>query len=62
MMSQQAIIDESRNKEKKRLAQDLHDGVLGRMFGLRLNLDSLNYNSDEEAIKKRFELLNELKP
>ncbi len=61
MMSQQAIIDESKNKEKKRLAQDLHDGVLGRMFGLRLNLDSLNYNTDEEAIKKRFELLNELK-
>ena len=61
MMSQQAIIDESRNKEKKRLAQDLHDGVLGRMFGLRLNLDSLNYNNDEESIKKRFELLNELK-
>lgn len=61
MMSQQAIIDESRNKEKKRLAQDLHDGVLGRMFGLRLNLDSLNYNTDDEAIKKRFELLNELK-
>ena len=61
MMSQQAIIDESRNKEKKRLAQDLHDGVLGRMFGLRLNLDSLNYNNDEESVKRRFELLNELK-
>ncbi|TBX71113.1 tetratricopeptide repeat-containing sensor histidine kinase [Flavobacterium silvisoli] len=61
MMSQQAIIDESRNKEKKRLAQDLHDGVLGRMFGLRLNLDSLNHNNDEESIKRRFELLNELK-
>ncbi|WP_162126915.1 sensor histidine kinase [Flavobacterium phycosphaerae] len=61
MMSQQAIIDESRNKEKKRLAQDLHDGVLGRMFGLRLNLDSLNHNNDEDAIKRRFELLNELK-
>ena len=61
MMSQQAIIDESRSKEKKRLAQDLHDGVLGRMFGLRLNLDSLNSNNDEEAVQKRFELLNELK-
>lgn len=61
MMSQQAIIDESRNKEKKRLAQDLHDGVLGRMFGLRLNLDSLNSSTDEEAVGKRFELLNELK-
>lgn len=61
MMSQQAIIDESRNKEKKRLAQDLHDGILGRMFGLRLNLDSLNNNNDEETIKRRLDLLNELK-
>jgi signal transduction histidine kinase len=61
MMSQQAIIDESRNKEKKRLAQDLHDGVLGRMFGLRLNLDSLNSSTEEDAVRKRFDLLNELK-
>lgn len=61
MMSQQAIIDESRSKEKKRLAQDLHDGVLGRMFGLRLNLDSLNSNTEDDAVQRRFELLNELK-
>ena len=61
MMLQQSIIDESRYKEKKRLAQDLHDGVLGRMFGLRLNLDSLNSNTDADAATKRAELLNELK-
>jgi signal transduction histidine kinase len=61
MMSQQSIIDESRAKEKKRLAQDLHDGVLGRMFGLRLNLDSLNSSTDADAQRKRLELLNELK-
>lgn len=61
MMSQQSIIDESRDKEKKRLAQDLHDGVLGRMFGLRLNLDSLNSSTDQESMRKRHELLNELK-
>lgn len=61
MMSQQSIIDESRAKEKKRLAQDLHDGVLGRMFGLRLNLDSLNSSNDPDAQRKRLELLNELK-
>jgi signal transduction histidine kinase len=61
MMSQQSIIDESRNKEKKRLAQDLHDGVLGRMFGLRLNLDSLNSSIEADAVQKRIELLNELK-
>ncbi len=61
MMTQQSIIDESRNKEKKRLSQDLHDGVLGRMFGLRLNLDSLNSSTDLDSVQKRHELLNELK-
>ncbi|MGG7036654.1 MAG: ATP-binding protein, partial [Flavobacterium sp.] len=61
MISQQAIIDESREKEKKRLAQDLHDGILGRMFGLRLNLDSLNSFTDGETVQRRLELLSELK-
>jgi signal transduction histidine kinase len=61
MMSQQTIIDESRSKEKKRLAQDLHDGVLGRMFGLRMNLDSLNNKNDEDTVTRRLELLHELK-
>ena len=61
MMSQQSIIDESRKKEKKRLSQDLHDGVLGRMFGLRLNLDSLNSSTDQDSIMKRHHLLHELK-
>jgi signal transduction histidine kinase len=48
-------------KEKKRIAQELHDGVLGRLFGARLNLDSLNRFTDEEAIANRFNYLNELK-
>ncbi len=61
MISQQATIEESREKEKKRIAQELHDGVLGRLFGARLNLDSLNRFSDDEAIANRFNYLNELK-
>lgn len=61
MISQQATIEENRVKEKKRIAQELHDGVLGRLFGARLNLDSLNRFSDEESINNRFNYLNELK-
>lgn len=61
MISQQATIEASREKEKKRIAQELHDGVLGRLFGARLNLDSLNRFTDEEAITNRFNYLNELK-
>lgn len=61
MISQQSSIEESRVKEKKRIAQELHDGVLGRLFGARLNLDSLNRFSDEESILSRFNYLAELK-
>jgi signal transduction histidine kinase len=61
MISQQATIEESRVKEKKRIAQELHDGVLGRLFGARLNLDSLNRFNDEESINNRFNYLSELK-
>lgn len=61
MMSQQNVIDESRKEEKHRIARDLHDGVLGRMFGVRLNLDSLNYRNDAESTEKRHQYINELK-
>ena len=61
MISQQANIEESRVKEKKRIAQELHDGILGRLFGARLNLDSLNKFHDEESITNRFNYLNQLK-
>ncbi|MGV9002656.1 tetratricopeptide repeat-containing sensor histidine kinase [Flavobacterium sp.] len=61
MMSQQAVIDESRTNEKQKLARELHDGVLGRMFGLRLSLDSVNRKNDEESLMKRNQIINELK-
>ena len=61
MISQQNNIEESRIREKKRIAQELHDGVLGRLFGARLNLDSLNRMGTEEAAAKRNEYLTELK-
>jgi signal transduction histidine kinase len=61
MISQQNTIETNRVKEKKRVAQELHDGVLGRMFGVRINLDSLNSNQDEIAINQRINYLSELK-
>lgn len=61
MITQQANIEENRVKEKKRIAQELHDGVLGRLFGARLNLDSLNRFTDDESISSRFNYLAELK-
>jgi signal transduction histidine kinase len=61
MLSQQNSIESSRVEEKKRVARELHDGVLGRMFGVRMNLDGLNTFQDEQAIKQRTNYLSELK-
>ncbi len=61
MLSQQTKIEEGRVFEKKRIAQELHDGILGRLFGARLNLDSLNKRPDNEAIDNRRQFLEELK-
>jgi signal transduction histidine kinase len=52
MISQQNTIETSRVQEKKRVAQELHDGVLGRMFGVRMNLDSLNKIQDDRLLVK----------
>jgi signal transduction histidine kinase len=61
MLSQQDKIDEARVAEKKRISQEMHDGILGRLFGIRLSLDSLNMNTQTEAIETREKYLNDLK-
>lgn len=61
MISQQNTIEANRAKEKKRVAQELHDGVLGRMFGVRMNLEGLNRFNDDLAITQRQDYLTELK-
>ncbi|WP_233592271.1 tetratricopeptide repeat-containing sensor histidine kinase [Flavobacterium sp. RSP15] len=61
MITQQNTIEINRIKEKKRVARELHDGVLGRMFGVRINLDSLNKITDKNAVEKRTNYLIELK-
>jgi len=61
MISQQNDIELTRIKEKKKVAQELHDGVLGRMFGVRISLDSLDKIDEAEAAAKRKKYLTELK-
>ncbi len=61
IISHQNQLEEGRDLEKKRISKELHDGVLGRLFGLRLNLDGLNNFDDEETKQQRLEYLNELK-
>ena len=61
MLSQQDKMEEARATEKKRISQEIHDGILGRLFGTRLSLDSLNMVNTEEAIASRENYINELK-
>ena len=61
MLSQNESIEEARTLEKKRISQELHDGVLGRLFGTRLSLDSLNMNNSVDAIKTRSQYIDGLK-
>lgn len=60
MISQQNKLDEGSKKEKKRISEELHDGVLGKLFGARLILGNLNTNNSEEAILKREKYINDL--
>ncbi len=61
MLSQQDKVDEARAKEKIRISQELHDGILGRLFGTRLSLDSLNFVEGKDAVFNRANYIKELK-
>lgn len=61
MLAQQDKVEEGRTHEKKRISEELHDGVLGKLFGTRLSLDSLNLVQTEDATKARSQYINELK-
>jgi signal transduction histidine kinase len=61
MISQQDKVEETRQAEKKRIAQELHDGVLGKLFGTRMNLGVLNSRKDDDSIGQRVGYIDELK-
>ena len=60
MLDQQQKIEEGKNIEKIRISQELHDGVMGRLSSIRLNLYVLNKKTDEETIKKCLEYIKEI--
>ncbi|WP_299128277.1 tetratricopeptide repeat-containing sensor histidine kinase [uncultured Winogradskyella sp.] len=61
MLSQQDKVEAARTKEKKRISEELHDGVLGRLFGTRLSLDSINFKEGKTAMETRANYIAQLK-
>ncbi len=60
MLKQQSSLEEGRLKERQRISEDLHDGVLGKIFGTRLALGFLNIKGDDEVITKHKLYVDEL--
>ncbi len=61
MLSQNKKLDEGKKMEQKRISEELHDGVLGKMLGARMVLTGLNKKTDEEAINERANAITALK-
>ena len=60
MLMQKQKVDEVKRLEQKRISEELHDGVLGKMLGARMVLTGLNKRATEEAIKEKSKALGSL--
>ncbi|WP_394748584.1 tetratricopeptide repeat-containing sensor histidine kinase [Spongiimicrobium salis] len=60
MLNQKEQIEESKQAEQKRISEELHDGIVGQMAGIRLMFIGLNKRKDEESVERREGLIKKL--
>lgn len=60
LSEQQEKINSAKEEEKNKIARELHDGVMNRVYGVRMNLGFFNSKTDEKNIEKRKEYIFEL--
>jgi signal transduction histidine kinase len=58
LLSQKTKEDEVRQTEKKRIALELHDGIMNKLSSTRLNLSILSHKTDALTIQKCLEYIN----
>ena len=61
LLRSQQKYEEGSNSERKRISRELHDSILSKFFGIRLNLEVLNNKKDKNAEEKRTKYLDGLK-
>jgi len=61
MLAQKQKVNEVKRMEQKRISEELHDGVLGKMLGARMVLTGLNKKTSSEAITERSSAISALK-
>lgn len=59
-LEQQAKLEEERVNERNRISAELHDGVLGKLFGTRVNLGFLGMQMNTTTQEKHQTFLDEL--
>lgn len=59
-LKQQTKLEEEKTKERNRISQELHDGILGKIFGIRINLGFLEIKGDDNTLKQHESFLDEL--
>lgn len=61
MLVQNAKEEAARQKEKKRIGLELHDGVMNKLTSTRLNLSVLSIKKDTETVEKCLPYINNIK-
>lgn len=61
MLSQRGKFEEGKQLEQKRISEELHDGILGEMLGIRLILSGLNEREDRASVEQRAALIEKLR-
>src|SRR5690606_3915548 len=59
-LKEQANLERGMFKERRRISEELHDGILGRLLGIRVNWERLQLEGDPEAIAEHQNLLYHL--
>ena len=59
-LNQQEKLENEKIKERNRISEELHDGVLSQLFGTRMNLGFLVIEGDENSVKQHQLYLKEL--
>ncbi|MDH3699155.1 MAG: tetratricopeptide repeat protein [Flavobacteriaceae bacterium] len=60
MMKQNQRLEEGKQLEQQRISEELHDGILGQMNGIRMVLLGLNAKSDLNAVDMRSDAIDKL--
>ena len=61
ILKQQSTIKQEKLKEQKRISEELHDGIMGKLSAIRLNLFVLEKNKDEKIIQKCIKHIRKIK-